>query len=179
MPDVVVREGRPDDAAAIARVHVRAWQAGYAGLLPDDVLAALDLDERRAAWEQRLRDTDETTVLVAERRGEIIGFVACGPSRDEDTASDSEGEVYALYVDPDGWRHGVGRALLAAAVERLAARWPVVRLWVLADNARGRRFYEAVGFVPDGSSRAYRRPGVTVDEVRYGRRVGIIRTNRL
>jgi hypothetical protein len=35
---LIVRVARPDDAAAVAGVHVRSWQQGYRGLLPDDFL---------------------------------------------------------------------------------------------------------------------------------------------
>ena len=38
----VLRNARPDDVAAIAVVHVRSWQATYAGHFPDDFLDALD-----------------------------------------------------------------------------------------------------------------------------------------
>ncbi len=47
-----IRPETPDDAEAIARVHVRAWQGGYAGLIPAEVLSRLN----PAAWAQRRRD---------------------------------------------------------------------------------------------------------------------------
>jgi len=34
----IVRDARAEDAAAIAEVHVRAWQAAYRGLMPEDFL---------------------------------------------------------------------------------------------------------------------------------------------
>jgi pimeloyl-ACP methyl ester carboxylesterase len=37
-----VREATVEDAEAVALVHVRAWQAAYAGILPDDIPAELD-----------------------------------------------------------------------------------------------------------------------------------------
>ena len=36
-----LRPAVPDDAMAVARVHVRAWQAAYHGLMPEDYLAGL------------------------------------------------------------------------------------------------------------------------------------------
>jgi hypothetical protein len=35
---VTIRRELPDDAERIAGVHVRAWQAGYAGIIPAEVL---------------------------------------------------------------------------------------------------------------------------------------------
>jgi hypothetical protein len=33
-----MREAQPQDAAEVARVHVRSWQVAYRGLFPDDYL---------------------------------------------------------------------------------------------------------------------------------------------
>ncbi|MFD3941924.1 hypothetical protein [Streptomyces sp. NPDC058579] len=46
-----------------------------------------------------------------------------------------------------------------------------VRLWVLADSARGRRFYEAAGWLPDGTVVQDMTAGRTLDELRYRRRL--------
>jgi hypothetical protein len=40
----------PDDAEAIARVHVDSWRTTYQGILPDEVLAGLSVERRRAFW---------------------------------------------------------------------------------------------------------------------------------
>jgi hypothetical protein len=44
--DVVVRAAIPDDAAGVAKVHVRAWQVGYRGLLAGKDLDNLKIEER-------------------------------------------------------------------------------------------------------------------------------------
>jgi hypothetical protein len=44
-------------------------------------------------------------------------------------------------------------------------------LWVLPDNARGRRFYELAGWTTDGTQRTSEVRGVVVPEVRYRRRL--------
>jgi hypothetical protein len=41
-----IRLAVPEDALAVARVHVRSWQVGYRGLLPDDYLGKLNAAER-------------------------------------------------------------------------------------------------------------------------------------
>jgi hypothetical protein len=38
-----VRPATPDDADAIASVHVRSWQAAYRGIVPDAMLDALSI----------------------------------------------------------------------------------------------------------------------------------------
>lgn len=39
-----LRPAQPEDALAVARVHVRSWQAAYRGLLPDDHIGRRPLE---------------------------------------------------------------------------------------------------------------------------------------
>ena len=150
-----VRPATPDDARAIAAVHVRSWQSGYRGIIRDDVLDAITVDDRAAMWRGYLTDPDnEIRTLVAEDGGEVVGFVSFVAASRDDDAAPGVAEIPALYVDPARWRNGAGRALVDAALARLQAGGAAeVTLWVLEDNDRGRAFYAACGFRPDGAHR--------------------------
>jgi GNAT superfamily N-acetyltransferase len=157
------------DVDAVAAVHVRSWQAAYAGIIPAGVLAAMDPAARAARMRAREAGPAERT-LVAVADGAVVGFAMVGPDRDED----GPGELYALYVDPDHWGTGAGRALIGAArAELAAAGFRVMRLWVLEGNHRARRFYERAGLAPDGGRQMYRPRGSAVDvpEIRYAARL--------
>jgi ribosomal protein S18 acetylase RimI-like enzyme len=79
------------------------------------------------------------------------------------------GELYALYVTPVWWSAGAGRALMGSVLAALKAeRYRRVVLWVLADNARARRFYDRAGFAPDGGTNMLTGLGGVL-EVRYTR----------
>ncbi len=159
---MLVRLAKPADAAAIERIRIRGWQVGYRHVFPPEELDRLEVDWSR--WEKRTeRLPAGWTILVVEGRGRILGFLAIGPSRDESGV----GEVYAIYVDPDEWRRGAGRALLEQGEERLAAEYAEATLWVLEDNPRARGFYEAAGWSTDGGRQAVERLGVSPPEVRY------------
>lgn len=156
------------DAEAIGRVHVRAWQAAYRGILPAAYLDALDVRQRARFWRR------EITTLPQDRRpwvavGDpgIVGFVVAGPARDDDLEP-RMAEVYAIYVDPDCWSTGVGRTLMQhqLAFLRRRGRSEAV-LWVLADNARAIGFYEGGGWARDGESRTLTIGGQEIVEVRY------------
>jgi ribosomal protein S18 acetylase RimI-like enzyme len=55
-------------------------------------------------------------------------------------------------VGPGRWRKGIGRALMAAALDDLRERgYADATVWSFADNARANAFYEASGFVRDGA----------------------------
>jgi GNAT superfamily N-acetyltransferase len=157
----IVRRATPADAAAIAGVHVRSWQAAYRGIVPDEILDGLSVAARESTWDAILaRGADEAFTLVAEHDGCVVGFCSLTiRSRDAD-ADVATGEIAAAYVDPDHWRRGAGRALLAAALQDVrAAGCDAVTLWVFARNDRARAFYGGFGFAPDGATTVDERSG--------------------
>ncbi|HZU20653.1 MAG TPA: GNAT family N-acetyltransferase [Gaiellaceae bacterium] len=157
-----VRLASPDDSLAIERARVHGWRTAYRHIYPADDLDALPIDADR--WRSRLHvPPPGWTTLVCEDLDRVVGFASVGPSRDEDGL----GELYAIYVDPDAWSSGAGRALIEAAEEQLAADYETALLWVLEDNPRARRFYERAGWTPDGARKAEERFGVRAPEVRY------------
>ena len=90
------------------------------------------------------------------------------PARDPDVPL--YGELCALYVDPDHWDRGIGRALLSAARGRLRSQgFRGAVLWVLAGNIRAERFYTADRWAPDGHSRTASVWGLDVAELRHQR----------
>lgn len=168
-PSLVIRPAQPEDAAAVARVHIAGWQEAYAGLLPHDFLAGLpeSFDRRRRFWEETARTLGGRGVFfVADIGGEVGGFVQGGESRDH--PNEGVGEITAIYLLPAHWGKGIGRQLFATAVDRLRdADFHSAVLWVLDTNARARRFYEAAGWAPDGAEKEERVGDVILREVRY------------
>jgi ribosomal protein S18 acetylase RimI-like enzyme len=172
---VEIRELTEADIDPVAALNVRSWQAGYAGIVPVEVLDALDPARFAARRRQQSVPAGARTV-VADDAGTIVGFASFGPSRAQqahDEYDRSAGEIYAIYVDPDRWGSGVGRLLIAAAVEGLTLDYPEMRLWVLEENHRARRFYERAGMAPDGARDFYTPPGgdAELPEIRYSRRL--------
>jgi ribosomal protein S18 acetylase RimI-like enzyme len=173
-----VRAATPTDAPAVATVHVRSWREAYAGHMPDDLLAGLDVPARTRAWAQRLaQPRPGTRTLVAVAGGNVVGFVHTGPSRDPGVDDPTVLELRAIYIDPDALGTGAGAALMRAVLaDAAAAGMSEIRLWVLRDNARARAFYEHFGFAPDGAVDMYEAGEgdgrVQVPEVRYVRPAG-------
>jgi GNAT superfamily N-acetyltransferase len=176
MTEWTVRDTTLDDLPAVSAIRVRGWQRGYAGIVPAEFLDGMTVEEDlagRREWFGERRP--EFGMLVAEAPdGTLGGFSNIGPYRlggrdvRQSPLSDAGGEIFALYVDPDRWRSGAGRALLSASVAWLTARGrDPVHLWVLAANEGARRFYEAGGFVADGETHTFEIAGAALPEVRY------------
>jgi GNAT superfamily N-acetyltransferase len=165
---VLLRPAKPDDAIAVARVHVRSWQAAYRTLLPDEYLDQLRPEDRAQKYDFASLDPLKPQTIVAVDEGLIRGFATTAPSRDPDLAN--HGELCALYVDPEQWGRGTGVALVSAARARLfELGFRNALLWVLMGNVRAERFYQGDMWAPDGRRRTDSVWGVTVDEVRYQR----------
>lgn len=168
MTDVAIRPAEAADLRALAGIRIRSWRAAYAGLVAQEHLDAMDAEEGYRRWQDRTAAPDAPGVLVAERADAgLLGYAIFGSARDADLPAGA-GEVWAIYLDPPAWGRGIGRRLLDAAVAGLQAAGhdPVV-LWVLAGNARARRFYEATGFRRDGAARDIAIGGEELPEVRY------------
>ncbi|MFI9596947.1 GNAT family N-acetyltransferase [Nonomuraea sp. NPDC052265] len=167
-----IRKATQADAWAIAEVHVRSWRAAYRGLVPQAHLDGLDAAARRPAWERWLAGTawPREGTLVAEAGGRVVGFASVLPSRDDDEDGASVAEVATIYLTPESWGRGIGRALMDAALAALTgAGYQEAVLWVLDSNVRARRFYEAAGWHDDGVAKDDGSRGFTITEVRYRR----------
>lgn len=161
-----VREATPADKMAVARAHVRSWQQGYRDFIAHDFLDGLRPEDMAARYAFEGMDRGGPYTLVAADRDAIRGHITIGRSRDDQMSDD--GEVWALYVDPQYWGTGVSRALLAAGCDRLRqAGHTHAVLWVLAANLRARRFYERNGWTTDGVQQPDVFGGLSVLKVRY------------
>jgi GNAT superfamily N-acetyltransferase len=166
---IVVRPAGADDARSIAEINVAGWRAAYRGLMPDEFLDSLSVDQRELAWRSRLESGEDAgdPAWVAELNGAPIGYLASGPPRDDDVEA-SSAEIYAVYVAPDRWRAGAGRRLMETAASEWWRRGATsLRLWVLEGNSGARAFYESLGWVADGSRKSFDMGGFATVEVRY------------
>jgi GNAT superfamily N-acetyltransferase len=161
-----VRLAEGSDSLAIETIRVRGWQTAYRHVFPANALDEMPVDDER--WRDRLVTPPPgwSTFVAENGEGMVVGFSSVGPSRDVRGL----GELYAIYVDPDAWSTGAGRALIERAEEQLRAEYDVATLWVLEDNPRARSFYERFGWQPDGARKAEERWGVRAPEVRYRKR---------
>jgi GNAT superfamily N-acetyltransferase len=144
-----LRRAGSSDVTALAGIFVAAWRHGYPGIVPDGVIAAVDV----SAAIEIIGAPDaqpEATTVIADVGGAVAGYIQYGP--DAEAADAETGYVAALYVHPDHEGHGLGRLLLDHAIRELGgAGRHRIRLWVFAGNSRARSLYLSAGFRPDGA----------------------------
>jgi GNAT superfamily N-acetyltransferase len=177
-----VRRATAADARAIADITVRGWQAAYRGIFDGGFLDGLNVDAREMGWRAMIEADEDsrTPAWVCDVDGRTVGFISSGPPRDDDVplllpaaaAAAAAAEVYAIYVLPEAWRGGTGRALIGTAVAHWRALGATTLvLWVLEANARARSFYEALGWQPDGGRQTLELGGGIAVEIRYRRTI--------
>lgn len=167
---IIVRPAEYKDALGIAKVHVLTWQNVYRGLIPDDFLDNMSVEERQKMWEKNLATPlPGVRIFIAEDSNGIIGFSDCGPNRDE-VDNKKHGELYAIYVFPEHWRRGIGKLLINQITKQLKDEgYEYATLWVLEGNSRARKFYEVNGWKFDGRVKPH--PKFGINEARYTIRV--------
>jgi ribosomal protein S18 acetylase RimI-like enzyme len=134
----------PSDAEAIARLHVTSWREAYAGVIPADILANVDLADRAARWRSYLGAGGYPTFLALVA-GEPAGFIRTG-QLGEPLCEGADGHIYALYILQRFHRRGIGRRLMGlAAAEWLQQGGKSISVGVLTANQGARAFYEALG----------------------------------
>jgi ribosomal protein S18 acetylase RimI-like enzyme len=161
-----LRRATSHDAMAVARVHIGSWRSAYRGIVPQEFLDSLSVPRRARTYTFDTPETDNHLTWIALDHDAVVGFVTVGKTQVAE--GPPVGEVQALYVTPDRWRSGVGSELLRQGEELLAAGGhSAAVLWVLADNSRGRSFYEAQGWSASGEQQIVELGGSPLIEVRY------------
>ncbi|MBV9485186.1 MAG: GNAT family N-acetyltransferase [Frankiaceae bacterium] len=132
-----LRAASAADVEACLAVQRRSAVVGYAHIFPQREYPFPD-DVVRAEWADRLARGVRVTLAVVD--GEPVGTISVQPPRLE-----------TLFVVPEQWGSGISVALHDAALDHIrAAGCCAAELDVMADNVRARRFYERLGWTPDG-----------------------------
>jgi ribosomal protein S18 acetylase RimI-like enzyme len=145
--EIVYRDARDADAAALANFARASWLATFGQLPypPEDLLAYLT--EKYGEEIQRAEIADpEVRYRLALRRGEIVGYCMTGPL--DMPVEDAQGmELYRLYVDESVKGAGVADELMRDCVALLRGKGAsAVYLSVWEENHRAQRFYRRHGF---------------------------------
>jgi ribosomal protein S18 acetylase RimI-like enzyme len=108
----LIREFRSDDAAAVNRVALAAWNQ-YRGLFSNWARSEAILGNAASF-------VASAEILIAEKQGSVVGCVVyVGPGREREPAFDSTWSIIRmLSVDPAARGEGIGRRLSEACIER-------------------------------------------------------------
>jgi ribosomal protein S18 acetylase RimI-like enzyme len=141
---LIYRRPLPDEAEAMAALHIACWRECYVDIVPRELMEKSTSSSRLPIWRDAL--SDSSRVVFAAYDGEIaIGFILVGKSKVPNFQGE-DGHIAALYLAASHYRQGIGSCLISIA----AAKWieqggHSLSLSVLSENIRARHFYEALG----------------------------------
>jgi ribosomal protein S18 acetylase RimI-like enzyme len=147
---MIIRPFQITDIPQCAAIHKLSRRASEEGIIFDYDLDRYDLNHFIEKWTDWAKH-EVTQIRVAEENNIIIGFVIYGkiqtrPSFDKSVVPRYGAEIYALYVHPDHFRKGIGKALFKAAIDDLIERkLTSMLLWAYKKNKRACAFYELFG----------------------------------
>ena len=143
-----IRRATEADAPALGRLGALLLRAHHA-FDPQRFMAPGRDPESGYGWflGSQIGD-DDVAVFVAERDGDVIGYVYAGlEPRSWKELREACGFIHDVAVREEGRRGGVATALVDAAISWLRSRGaPRVVLWSADQNAPAQRLFDRLGF---------------------------------
>ena len=155
----LIRRALPSDAEKLGAIGPAAYSSAYSYLWDNSVALPKQLDTFSAAAFAELLSRTDARVWVAQIDGSLVGFLSMIVGSPNPISLEANGaEIPRLYLLPGAQRLGLGRQLLAAAMEQ-AHDESLTHIWldVMASADWARRAYLKWGFSELGS-RFFNRP---------------------
>ena len=148
LSDIVVRRAIASDVPSLGRMGA-ALMRQHHDFDPLRFMAPGSNPEDGYAWFLGTQlERDDAAIFVADSNGSVVGYAYAGiEALSWKDLRDQCGAVYDLMVDERGRRHGVGTALMEAALAWLRTRGvPRVVLSTSPRNERAQRLFDRLGF---------------------------------
>lgn len=148
---IVYRTATVDDAEALARLGTDTFTDTFGHLYQPNDLEIFLQNHSSANWAKELADS-AFAVRVAEVDGTMVGYAKLGPPHLPFEPRGEAAELRQLYVLEEMKGQGVAHTLIEWVIERARERRADhLYLSVFTENLRARRFYEKLGFEPEGT----------------------------
>jgi len=145
---VVIRRATADDLPALGKLGSLLLRTHY-GFDPQRFMAPPGDPESGYAWFLGTQlNQEDVAVFVAERSGDVIGYVYAGMEPQSwKELREAAGFIQDVVVAPEAQRGGVARALVEAGCEWLRSIGaPRAILWTAEKNDSAQRLFTRLGF---------------------------------
>ena len=169
MSGVKIRAATDNDIQAIAEIHVLSFQTAYRGIVPDEFLNAINVDNRVHGWRSTYDKYPRNLTVAVLPNDYVLGFCCAGPVVDTQKNAPYEFEIYGLHVRQECRRTGIGTQLLNDAFARAlkSEQFTTAIVWTLTELVESRRFYERHGGAPFKNG-TWKLGPASIPEISYG-----------
>jgi ribosomal protein S18 acetylase RimI-like enzyme len=147
---MIIRTITFDDIVVIEAIHRLSQKESEKNVIYDFDLDRHAPDYFQNKWLEWL-DNEDISKYCFDDNGVIKGFILYGrvktrPSFDRGVVPKYGAEIYGLYIHPDYFRQGIGKALFRFVCKDLAEKkLTSLLLWALKKNSRACAFYDSLG----------------------------------
>lgn len=136
-----IREANAEDIEPIASLYVMNWKKTYVGLLPDNFLNGLTVNEGIKKWQEYL-NKEKHRIFVAYENEKILGFSACK----EDEELKNCLYLDSLHVSETSRGKGVGTKLINTVGSYAYIKgYEHMSICIVKGNDNTKRIYEKMG----------------------------------
>ena len=140
----IIRKMNKDDCKGMTHVITIAWNETYKGIVPDEILDNLYLNEKEREEKAKNRfNEDDNHQFVLEVDNKIVGYMNVGISDDKDYHHC--GEIHAIYIINGYKGYGFGREMIDFGIKELKEmHCDKMLIGCLVGNPTN-KFYEHIG----------------------------------
>ena len=136
-----IREANAEDIEPIASLYVMNWKKTYVGLLPDNFLNGLTVNDGINKWQEYLTK-EKHRIFVAYENEKILGFSACK----EDEELKNCLYLDSLHVSETSRGKGVGTKLINTVGSYAYIKgYEHMSICIVKGNDNAKRIYEKMG----------------------------------
>ena len=137
--DMKIEKAQIEDSRNIVEINIKEWKNTYKGIFPDKYLENLSEKEEESMKKCKNKINE---YIVCKINDQVVGFLRFG--KNKKGYNDNYAEIYALYIDKDYQRKGIGTALINFAFENLKLNYKYGLISTLVQNDAN-LFYKKIG----------------------------------
>ncbi len=136
---MIIEKAKESDAKSIIKINIKEWKNTYKNIFPTIFLKKLSQKENESIKKCQNKINE---YLVCKINDKVVGFLRFGQNKKG--YNENYAEIYALYVDKDYQKRGIGTSLINFAFKELKHNYKYVLISTLIQNDAN-IFYKNIG----------------------------------
>lgn len=138
-----IRPARINDALQITTIGYNCWQDSYKGILPDQFLQSINLQQQIKRTEVAINNDSTHFIVASNSNDSIVGYCSFGPSKR--SIFPSHYEIHSIFLMQKERSKGLGSLLLYEAELRMISEKPVA-VKIIKGNLKAIKFFNSNGY---------------------------------